>query len=74
MKGPRERNDPPGYQSHEALPGKQQRPIGRFGDVTKRLTYEEQQEIKIVIVGSPDTVIRKLTEAVTKLNPGYLLI
>ena len=74
MKGPRECNDPPGYQSREALRGKQQRPTGRFGDVTERLTYEEQQEIKIVIVGSPDTVTRKLTEAVTKLDPVYLPI
>ena len=38
------------------------------------MTYEEQQEINIIIVGSPETVTRKLTEAVSKLNPGYLLI
>ena len=74
MKGPSEHNDPPGYQSREALRVKRQRPTGRFGDVTKRLTYEEQQEINIVIVGSPETVTRKLTEAVTQLNPGYLHI
>ncbi len=74
MKGPREHNDPPGYQSREALRVKQQRPTGRFGDVTKRLTYEEQQEIEIVIVGSPETVTRKLTQTISKLNPGYLHI
>ena len=74
MKGPKEHNDPPGYQSREALRVKQQRPTGRFGDVTKRLTYEQQQEINIVIVGSPETVTRKLTETITKLNPGYLHI
>jgi alkanesulfonate monooxygenase SsuD/methylene tetrahydromethanopterin reductase-like flavin-dependent oxidoreductase (luciferase family) len=74
MKGPREHNDPPGYQSREALRVKQQRPTGRFGDVTKRLTYEEQQEINIVIVGSPETVTRKLTQTISELNPGYLHI
>ena len=74
MKGPSEHNDPPGYQSREALRVKRQRPTGRFGDVTKRLTYEEQQDINIVIVGSPETVTRKLTDAITQLNPGYLHI
>ena len=53
---------------------KQQRPTGRFGDVTNRLTYEQQQEIEIVIVGNPDTVTRKLTQTIAKLNPGYLHI
>jgi alkanesulfonate monooxygenase SsuD/methylene tetrahydromethanopterin reductase-like flavin-dependent oxidoreductase (luciferase family) len=74
MKGPREHNDPPGYQSREALRVKQQRPTGRFGDVTKRMSYEEQQELNIVIVGSPETVTRKLTKVITELNPGYLHI
>ena len=74
MKGPREHNDPPGYQSREALKVKQQRPTGRFGDVSKRPTYEEQQDLNIVIVGSPETVTRKLSKVITDLNPGYLLI
>src|SRR5712671_6916928 len=74
MGGPREHNDPPGYQSREALRVKQQRPTGRFGDVTKRMSYEEQQELNIVIVGSPETVTRKLTKVITELNPGYLHI
>jgi alkanesulfonate monooxygenase SsuD/methylene tetrahydromethanopterin reductase-like flavin-dependent oxidoreductase (luciferase family) len=74
MKGPREHNDPPGYQSREALRVKQQRPTGRFGDVTKRPSYEEQQELNIVLVGSPETVTRKLTKVITELNPGYLHI
>ena len=38
------------------------------------MTYEQQQDINIVIVGSPETVTRKLTETITKLNPGYLHI
>jgi alkanesulfonate monooxygenase SsuD/methylene tetrahydromethanopterin reductase-like flavin-dependent oxidoreductase (luciferase family) len=74
MKGPREHNDPPGYQSREALRVKQQRPTGRFGDVTRRMSYEEQQELNIVIVGSPETVTTKLTKVITELNPGYLHI
>ena len=74
MKGPTEHNDPPGYQSREALKVKQQRPTGRFGDVSKRPTYEEQQDLNIVIVGSPETVTRKLSKVITELNPGYLLI
>jgi len=74
MKGPREHNDPPGYHSREALRVKQQRPTGRFGDVTKRMSYEEQQELNIVIVGNPETVTRKLTKVITELNPGYLHI
>ena len=74
MKGPREHNDPPGYQSREALRVKQQRPTGRFGDVTKRMSYEEQQELNIVIVGNPETVTRKLAKVITELNPGYLHI
>jgi len=74
MKGPREHNDPPGYQSREALRVKQQRPTGRFGDVTKRMSYEEQQELNIVIAGNPETVTRKLTKVITELNPGYLHI
>jgi alkanesulfonate monooxygenase SsuD/methylene tetrahydromethanopterin reductase-like flavin-dependent oxidoreductase (luciferase family) len=74
MKGPREHNDPPGYQSREALRVKQQRPTGRFGDVTKRPSYEEQQELNIVLVGNPETVTRKLTKVITELNPGYLHI
>ena len=54
---------------------KQQRPTGRFGDdVTKRPTYEEQQGLNIVIVGSPETVTRKLTKVISELNPGYLHI
>jgi alkanesulfonate monooxygenase SsuD/methylene tetrahydromethanopterin reductase-like flavin-dependent oxidoreductase (luciferase family) len=74
MKGPPDHNDPPGYQSRQALRVKQQRPTGQFGGVTNRMTYEQQQEINIVIVGSPETVTRKLTETITKLNPGYLHI
>ena len=74
MKGPPEHNDPPGYQSREALRVKRQRPVGQFGGVTNRMTYEQQQDINIVIVGSPETVTRKLTQTLEKLDPGYLHI
>ena len=38
------------------------------------MTYEELQEINSIVVGSPDTVIEKLTEVINRLNPGYLHI
>ena len=36
------------------------------------LTYEQLQGVNNIIVGSPDTVIRKLTEMLDRLSPGYL--
>ena len=72
MKGPREHNDPPGYQSREALRVKSQRPTGNFGQ--KRMSYDEQREINVIITGNPDTVVEKLTHVISDLNPGYLLI
>ena len=42
--------------------------------MTKRMSYEEQQELNIVIVGNPETITRKLTKVITELNPGYLHI
>ena len=38
------------------------------------MTYEQLQEINNIIVGSPQTVIRKLTHVLERLSPGYLLI
>jgi alkanesulfonate monooxygenase SsuD/methylene tetrahydromethanopterin reductase-like flavin-dependent oxidoreductase (luciferase family) len=70
-RGPREHNDPPGYQSREAVRVQQQRPQGAFG---KRMSYEELQEISNIVVGNPDTVIGKLTRVIDRLNPGYLHI
>ena len=69
MKEPREYNDPPGYQSREALHVKQ-RPTGRFGDVTKRMTSEEQQELNIVIVGNPETGHQEVDEGDHRTQPG----
>ena len=75
MKGPAEHNDPPGYQSREAvkimtsLPG-----AGGSGGRSRDLTYEDQQELNTLMIGSPQTVIRKLAGIMDKLRPGYLLI
>ena len=38
------------------------------------MSYEKQQEARVIIVGTPDTVIEKLRYVVENLNPGYLLI
>ncbi len=71
-RGPVEHNDPPGYQSREAVRIQRQLPgAGGFG---RRMSYQELQDVDNVIVGSPDTVIRKLTHIIERLNPGYLHI
>jgi alkanesulfonate monooxygenase SsuD/methylene tetrahydromethanopterin reductase-like flavin-dependent oxidoreductase (luciferase family) len=36
--------------------------------------YDELREVNNIIVGSPDTVVQKLTEIIERLNPGYLHI
>ena len=59
-RGPVEHNDPPGYQSREAVRIQRQLPgAGGFG---RRMTYQELQDVDNVIVGSPDTVTRKLSQ------------
>ncbi len=74
MKGPREENDPPGYQSREAAAMRaRRRGLGGLGSADK-LTYEELLEIDNIIVGSPETVTNKLGKLVEGLNPGYLFI
>ena len=75
QRGPREHVDPPGYQSRQALEVKRSRPTGVFaGNMGDPLSYENQQEAKVIIVGTPDTVIEKLKWVTETLNPGYLLI
>ena len=75
QRGPREHVDPPGYQSRKALEVKRSRPTGVFaGNMGDALSYENQQEARVIIVGTPDTVIEKLKYVVENLNPGYLLI
>ena len=71
-RGPLEHNDPPGYQSREAVRIQRQLPgAGGFG---RRMTYQELQDVDNVIVGNPDTVTRKLRNIIERLNPGYLHI
>ncbi|MCI0824640.1 MAG: LLM class flavin-dependent oxidoreductase [Chloroflexi bacterium] len=77
QRGPIEHNDPPGYQSREAVRVKAQRPTGNVagaGGLGVGLTYEQLQGVNNIIVGNPDTVIRKLTEVIERLSPGYLHI
>lgn len=71
-RGPIEHNDPPGYQSRESV--KIQRTLPGAGGFGRRMTYEELQAVDNLIVGSPDTVTRKLTSIIERLNPGYLHI
>ena len=76
-KGPREHNDPPGYQSREAVKVKAERPQGSVaggGGLGLGMSYEELQQVNSIIVGSPQTVTRKLTEVLERLSPGYLHI
>ncbi len=70
MRGPREHNDPPGYQSRDAQAMMRLRPVGP----AQGMTYEGLQELNILIAGSPQTVIRKLTSTIEGLNPGYLIL
>jgi alkanesulfonate monooxygenase SsuD/methylene tetrahydromethanopterin reductase-like flavin-dependent oxidoreductase (luciferase family) len=36
--------------------------------------YDELRAVNNIIVGNPETVIKKLTEIIQRLNPGYLHI
>jgi alkanesulfonate monooxygenase SsuD/methylene tetrahydromethanopterin reductase-like flavin-dependent oxidoreductase (luciferase family) len=69
-RGPREHNDPPGYQSREAVDI--QRTLPGAGGFGRTMTYEELQDANNIIVGSPDTVREKLSMIIDRLNPGYL--
>ena len=71
-RGPVEHNDPPGYQSRQAV--QIQRSLPGAGGFGKRMSYEELQEVNNVIVGSPETVTRKLRHIIEELNPGYMHI
>jgi len=73
-RGPIEFNDPPGYQSREAMRIKMSRPLIGTGTMGRRMSYEELQEAHNIVVGSPETVIKKLRYVKKDLNPGYILI
>ncbi len=70
MRGPREHNDPPGYQSAVAARLSRR----RAGGPDSRMTYEQLQEVGAIVVGSPETVTKKLTQTIESLNPGYLIL
>ncbi len=70
MRGPREHNDPPGYQSTVAT----QLSRRRAGGPDSQMTYEQLQEVGAIVVGSPETVTKKLTQTIEGLNPGYLIL
>ena len=74
QRGPREHNDPPGYQSREALNVKSQRPTIGTGTFGRRMGYDELREVNNIIVGNPDTVVEKLTQIIEHLDPGYIHI
>jgi alkanesulfonate monooxygenase SsuD/methylene tetrahydromethanopterin reductase-like flavin-dependent oxidoreductase (luciferase family) len=77
QRGPREHNDPPGYQSREAVRVKAQRPTGNVagaGGLGVGMSYEQLQEVNNIIVGTPETVTRKLLQVIERLHPGYLHI
>jgi alkanesulfonate monooxygenase SsuD/methylene tetrahydromethanopterin reductase-like flavin-dependent oxidoreductase (luciferase family) len=38
------------------------------------MTYEKLQEVNAIVVGSPETVTKKLASTVEKLSPGYLIL
>ncbi len=60
-RGPKEHNDPPGYQSRAAVAVKAQRPVGNVaggGGLGVGFSYEELQGVNNIIVGNPDTVTR----------------
>ncbi len=74
MRGPAEHNDPPGYQSREALKIKMSRPTIGTGTIGRRLSYQELQDAYNMIIGSPEAGIKKLANTVEQLNPGYLIL
>ena len=71
-KGPREHNDPPGYQSREAVAI--QRTLPGAGGFGRRMSYEQLQEVSNLIIGSPQTVTQKLRQIIERLSPEYLHI
>ena len=71
MRGPVEHVDPPGYQSRVASQMSARRLGGGGGPP---MTYQGLQDVNAVVVGSPETVIKKLTDTVQKLSPGYLVL
>ena len=65
-----EHADPPGYRSRDAAKIASSRVQPGFGG----WTYDQLIEIDNLIVGTPDTVIKKLRKIRDELKAGYLLL
>ena len=50
------------------------RPAAGANSVGKRMGYQELKDAYNIIVGSPDTVIKKLKHVQKELDPGYILV
>jgi len=46
------------------------RPTIGTGTFGRKMSYDERRVVNNIIVGTPDTVIKKLTEIIEPLNPG----
>jgi alkanesulfonate monooxygenase SsuD/methylene tetrahydromethanopterin reductase-like flavin-dependent oxidoreductase (luciferase family) len=53
---------------------KMSRPTMGTGTFGRKMSDNELRVVTNIIVGTPDTVIKKLTEIIEPLNPGYLNI
>ena len=71
QRGPREHNDPPGYQSRDARKIMADLPLAGLG---RTVTYEDLLEMGAIVAGSPETVTKKLKYILERINPGYLHI
>jgi alkanesulfonate monooxygenase SsuD/methylene tetrahydromethanopterin reductase-like flavin-dependent oxidoreductase (luciferase family) len=72
MRGPMEHNNPPGYQTRRGSAVMKRR--SGPGPSGQKTNYEQMQESNTIVVGSPDTVIKKLRTTVERLSPGYLIL
>ena len=61
---------PPGYMTRAAWATMNQSTAPPVFD----LSYEEAQEIDLIAVGSPDTVIEKIKSVLDSLNPAFLVL
>ena len=48
--------------------------MARKPQVGRQMDYEALQELNMLVVGSPETVVRKLSTTIEHLSPGYLLL
>ena len=70
FRGPMEHFDPPGYRSRESAKVNAKRVQPGFGG----WSYENLVKLDQIIVGSPETVVKKLKKYHEELGAGYLII